>query len=230
MIDDLKHSSYLRMRHDEAFCRTVIDLIILGRLNNLKDNDAISRFQVSAEVPISVLTRDNFGQEELARGRADWALGYGSTKDDIGTILVVAEAKILDAASVGLPQLVVYMAAIQDARKYKINRSVFGMLSNSRMFSFAFLDEDRKLFVSEPLMWAKRQDTIIAYIDMMLLSAIESSPNTTSQKDHNRTIYNSRKALGRKWAFGDDADDEKSNDPEEENEADERSKNYPTET
>lgn len=175
---------------------------------------------MSAEVPVSIRVKDKFGNDELVKGRADWALGYGTTKNDTGAILLVVEAKPFDSAPVGMPQLLVYMAAVQDARKHRINRSVFGMLSDSNEFRFSFLDENGKLFVSELLMWATRQDMIIAYIDMMLISAIESSPHTTPQKKNNRTIFSYRKALGRKWRFGDDADDEKTEDEEEESQED----------
>lgn len=215
VIEDLFHSEYVGVRQDEAFCRTIIDLIILDRLKNLKDHSAAHRLQVSAEVPISIRTKDVYGDDELIRGRADWALGYGATKNDTGAILLMVEAKPNESASIGMPQLLVYMAAVQDARHDRINRSVFGMLTDSDEFRFAFLDDTRKLFVSKPLMWALEQDLIIAYIDTILLDAIESSPHTTPQKQQNRKIYNYRKALGRKWTFGDAADTTESEDESE---------------
>lgn len=126
----------------------------MDRLNNLKDDSAAHRLQVSANVSVSIRVQDVYGNEEIVKGRADWALGYGTTKNDTGAILLVVEAKAADAASIGLPQLLVYMAAVQHARKYRINQSVFGMLTDSDMFRFAFLDQNAKLFVSEPLIWA----------------------------------------------------------------------------
>lgn len=215
VIDELSHSEYVGVRQDEAFCRTIIDLIILDRLKHLEDHSAAHRLQVSAEVPVSVRIRDVYGNDQLVRGRADWALGYGTTKSETGAILLMVEAKPNEAASVGMPQLLVYMAAVQDARRDRVNRTVFGMLTDSDEFRFAFLDEKRKLFVSRPLLWAIDQNLIITYIDNILIDAIESSPHTTPRKLHNRTIHNYRKALGRKWKFGDETDDEESEDDEE---------------
>lgn len=48
---------------------------------------------------------------------------------------------------------------------------------------------------------------IIAYIDMMLVDAIQSSPNTAPQKSKNRAISKYLNYLGRQWSFGADADD-----------------------
>lgn len=52
------------------------------------------------------------------------------------------------------------------------------------------------------------QSTIIAYIDMMLIDAIESSPHTTPQKKNNETILKYPKFLESKWEFGTDSDGE----------------------
>ena len=61
-------------------------------------------------------------------------------------------------------------------RQSRVNKTVFGMLSDSRDFRFALLDENKKLFVSPPgLVWFMRQSTVIAYIDMILSDAIASS-------------------------------------------------------
>ena len=216
VINDLVNCEHLGARQGEAFCRTLIDLIVLDRLKKLKDHGAARRLHVSAEVPVSVHAKDAYGNDQLVRGRANWALGYGVTKSDTGAILLMVEAKPFESAAVGMPQLLVYMAAVQDACHDRVNRSVFGMSTDSVDFRFAFLDENRKLWVSEPLMWASDQDLIIAFIDRILIDAIESSPHTTSQKRNNRTIHNYRKFLGRKWNFGDDADDEESENEEEE--------------
>jgi hypothetical protein len=56
---------------------------------------------------------------------------------------------------------------------------------------------------------------------MMFISTIESSPHTTPPKLNNRTIYNYRKALGRKWQFEEKVDDEKTEDEEVESQEDE---------
>ena len=110
VIKDLKSSDYVSVRHDESFCRTVLDLIIMDRLRHLEDRDAHHRLQVSAEVPVSIRIRDVYGNSEIVKGRADWALGYGTEKSDTGAILLIVEAKPYESAAVGMPQLLVCMA------------------------------------------------------------------------------------------------------------------------
>lgn len=58
-----------------------------------------------------------------------------------------------ESAVVGMPQLLVYMASVHEARKSHINRSVFGMLSGSMEFQFSFLDENKKFFMTQPFTW-----------------------------------------------------------------------------
>ena len=104
--------------------------------------------------------------------------------------------------------MLVYMAAVQEARLGHTNNTVFGILSDGREFKFAFLDSNKKFYVSYHLYWAKDQQAIISYIDAMLLDAIQSSPHTTPTKGQNNTLHRYRKYLERKWAFGDAAEDE----------------------
>lgn len=82
------------------------------------------------------------------------------------------------------------------------------MVSDSKEFPFCFLNGQKKLFISEPLTWATKQSTIIAYIDMMLMSAIKSSPHTTPRKKNNRTILNYPGFLEKQWRFGEEPNDE----------------------
>ena len=208
MIKDLKTSDYVSTRQDESFARTILDLLMVDRLRHLEDKDAFNRLQVSAEVPVSIRVKDVYGNEEVVKGRADWALGYGIDKSNTGAILLVVEAKPYEAAAIGMPQLLVYMTAVYEARKNRVNRSVFGMLSDSKEFRFSLLDENKKLFISRTYTWLTDQPTIIAYIDMMLVSAIESPPHTTPTKHNNQTILRHRDFLKKRWDFGDASDDE----------------------
>ncbi|MCJ1377783.1 hypothetical protein MMC17_000879 [Xylographa soralifera] len=169
---------YVSTRRDELFSRTVLDLIIIDRLNHLADRDAYNRLRVSAEVPVSIRIQNIYGNDEVMKGRADWALSYGVSKNETGSILLVVEAKPYDFAPIEMPQLLVYMAAVYEEQRDRVNRSVFGMVSDSKEFRFSFLIEKKKLFVSKPFVWLHDQPTIISYIDMMLISAIESSPHT----------------------------------------------------
>lgn len=208
VIKDLKTSDYVSVRHGESFCRTVLDLIIMDLLRHLEDKDAHHRLQVSTEVPVSIRIQDVYGIHEIVKARADWALGYGTDKNDTGSILLVVEANPYESAPVGMPQLLVYMAAVQEARQDRVNSSVFGMVSDSKEFRFCFLNAQKTLFTSEPFTWATKQSTIIAYIDMMLMNAIESSPHTTLCKKNHRTILNYSRCSERMWRFGEESNDE----------------------
>lgn len=152
--------------------------------------------------------KDLYGNDEVIRGRADWALGYGKNKSDTGSILVVAEAKGSGKAFVGLPQLMVYMAAIFESRRGRENYSVFGMLADSGNFQFAFLDHTKKLFVSNLFKWSSQKSTILTYIDTILLDAIQSSPHTTPTKIGNTSLRNYPRYLKGQWKFGEDSEDE----------------------
>ena len=188
----------------------MLDLIVLDRLRHLQDENVFRRLQLSAEVPVSIRAKDVYGNDEIVKGRADWALGYGRDKIDTGSILLMVEAKPYAKAPIGMPQLLVYMAAVHDARKDKINESVFGMLSDSEEFHFAFLDPNKKFFTLKPFLWRAEKATILAYLDMILLNAIESSPHTTSTKVNNKNLLNYASHLNSHWRFGTDSDEDAS--------------------
>jgi hypothetical protein len=105
-----------------------------------------------------------------------------------------------------------YMAGVFESRHDRENRSVFGMLSDSRLFWFAHLDYNKKLYVSEPYTWASRQSTILAYIDTILLDAIKSSPHTTPTKVGNTSLQNYPRYLKEQWKFGEESEIEEGED------------------
>ena len=136
----------------------------------------------------------------------DWALNY-ETPNQCGSILIVVEAKMIGTASIGLAQLVVYMVGVLESRHDRLNQSVFGMLSDSGTFQFAFLDQNKKLYLTEQFAWDWRQSEILAYIDAILLDAIQSSPHTTPTNFGNRSPNNYRRYLEERWVFGDGSED-----------------------
>lgn len=114
----------------------------------------------------------------------------------------MVEAKPIQNASIGLPQLLVYMVGVQRARQEKTNQVVFGMSSDGENFSFTFLDQNKKFYVSRSLEWRCDRRTILTYIDTMLLDAIHSSPHTTSTKSGNTTLLQYPRYLRGQWNFG----------------------------
>jgi hypothetical protein len=94
--------------------------------------------------------------------------------------------------------MLVYMAAVHEARLGHTNNSVFGMLPDGEEFKFAFLDSNKKFYVSFPLFWIKDQQAIISHIDAMLPDAIQSSPYTTPIENRGKTLLRYRKYIENK--------------------------------
>ena len=92
--------------------------------------DAIDRLLLSAELPEAVKYMDENHMPVLLKGRAEWALGYELSKRNAGSLLIVVEAKAVRSALVWIPQIVVHMMAVQNARQHENNKAVFGMLSD----------------------------------------------------------------------------------------------------
>jgi hypothetical protein len=189
----------------EVVCRTIIDLILLDRLNALADDGSFERLLISAEVPMMARGRPGENSRtQVVKGRADWVLAWGEDKVNTGNVLVVVEAKKPGLAESGKPQLLAYMAAVQKERKKqkKINTSVFGVVSDGSLFYFAFLDEDSKFFVTLDLRWIVHKSQIIGHLDDILRSSIETSPHTTPVKGGNRSLYKYPDFLQGSWNFG----------------------------
>ena len=125
--------------------------------------------------------------------------------------MVVIEAKKDGDCPNAIPQTLCYLAGVQNARKQagKINTSVFGIMADTREYRFVLLDHQRTAFVSRPLSWLMEKDRIVAFVDHILQSAIESSPHTTPVKSNNRRIRQSDARLGETFVrgFGEDSTD-----------------------
>lgn len=208
-VRELRSSPYFKRADSESTCRTMLDVIFCDRLKCLDDDGAEKHLNWFPEVSLSVKSKvNNF----VIQGRADWCLAYGSSKAALQTALIVLsvssiqkkkkkkkaseltparEAKKLGAAQSALPQLIIYLAAAQNCRKAskEINSSVFGLISDSEEYIFAWLDEDRNLFVSRGYFWRADKAEIIQWIDNILRAPIEASPHTTLVKTVNIAIY-----------------------------------------
>ena len=181
---------------------------------------ASRRLLLSAEVPVSVKYLDERGKPILLKGRADWALGYGTDKRNTGSLLIIVEAKPAPKASVGMPQMLVYMAAVQEARRDRTNKTVFGMLSDGTLYTFACLDNNKRLLISRVFEWLFDRQAILRHIDHILLDAIQSSPHTTPKKLNSSNIYGYNRYLRGTWKFGEDSDDEEEDGDEDDEEED----------
>jgi hypothetical protein len=208
VIEDLQTNQYVCSRTDEATTRTILHLVLVNRLNQLKDMNVSCRLLLSAEVPVSVKYVDEHGKPILLKGRADWALGFGTDKRNSGSLLIIVEANPAGNASVGMPQMLVYMAAIQHARQDRTNKTVFGMLSDGTYYTFACLNNNKRLLISRNFQWLFDRPTILRHIDRILLDAIQSSPHTTPVKLKNSNICGYTRYLEESWKFCEDSNDE----------------------
>jgi hypothetical protein len=203
ILQRLQRSPYTQHRQIESLSRTMLDLIFFDRLERLQDQHTLFHLRLSSEISISANSCDT--GRKIA-GRVDWALNY-ETPNQSGSILIVIEAKKIGNASIGLAQLVVYMVGVLESRHHRLNQSVFGMLSDSGTFQFAFLDQNKKLYLTAPFAWDWHQSAILAYIDAILLDAIRPNPPTTPTKIGNRSLNNYRRYLEERWLFGDGSED-----------------------
>lgn len=94
---------------------------------------------------MSICIKDFYVNNERVKGRADWALGYGTFKSDTGAIHFIAEAKIYESTAMRTPQLLVYMTTVYKARQNKVSRSIKGMVSDSKKSRLSFLKPKKKL-------------------------------------------------------------------------------------
>ena len=90
------------------------------------------------------------------------------------------------------------------------------MVSDAGSFRFAFLDHEKKLYVSSQFEWPTHRSTILAYIDTILLDAIQSSPHTTPTKVRNTSLLSYPRYLRGQWRFGEESDDELDKEDDEE--------------
>ena len=74
-------------------------------------------------------------------------------KHKLQEMLVAIEAKAPGNVVAALPQLLVYLAGVQDARLKvrKINKTVFGLATDSNTFVFVVLQENKTAFASKQL-------------------------------------------------------------------------------
>lgn len=137
-------------------------------------------------------------------GRADYTLGHGSLKASLEDILIVVEAKKDGDCASAIPQTLCYLAGVQNACKQagKVNTTVFGIMADTLEYRFVLLDHQRTAFVSRPLSWLMERDRIVAFVDHIFQSAIESSPHTTPVKFNNRQIRQSDARLRETFVTG----------------------------
>ncbi|OJD10541.1 hypothetical protein AJ78_08477 [Emergomyces pasteurianus Ep9510] len=181
-IEKVADSPALSKFRHEASIRTLFDILLADRLVQLDDSGANNKLCAGYEVPMTATVKQERGGGTIS-GRADWSLGYMVDTTRLEQMLVVLEAKSTVQAD-NMAQILAYLFAVQEARVKgkKTSTAVFGVLTDFADFRFIVLRETGKAMQSEPLSWAMRSDQVVAFLDSILLDAINSSPHTTPQK------------------------------------------------
>lgn len=199
-IKKIDSSKYMKNFRPESLTRTLFDIFICDRLENLDDTMSHRHLKVVPETQMEVTAKDG----TRVSGRADWTLGYMDDKAKLHEMLLVVEAKSSSRVSDALSQLLLYLAAVQNARSdaQKLNTTVFGVATDSVEYKFVMLRADRKAFVSKTVHSKAEKGLVISFLDQILQDAIESSPHTTPTTRRNRRIGIFESSLRSSYAFG----------------------------
>ena len=185
------------------FSRTFYELILIDRLQKLQGGRR--QLRLSTDVPLEIRVKNIYGNNEIVRDRANWAIGHGRDKNDKEVVLLVVKGKHSGAAWVALARMMVCMAAALESRRDRTNNGVFGMLAESGTFQFAFLGSTKKLFLSNVFKWSSQQSTILAYVDAVLLEGIQTTQYALSAK---KSFQRYPRSLNERWKYGDEEGDE----------------------
>lgn len=126
-----------------------------------------------SEVSIKVLSKSY-----KIFGIVDWILDHDEIQKNL---LIAGEAKSYGELGRALPQLLFYLAGLQDARAEanKTNRTVFGVITDSVTYLFVLLNSNRKAFILYYLDWTTEFNSIIVVLDWILDDAINTPTHST---------------------------------------------------
>ncbi|KAI9767531.1 MAG: hypothetical protein M1840_005568 [Geoglossum simile] len=140
--------------------------------------------QLQFETPLKFLVEYK-GQKRLLTGFADYSLWYD--EEDMGTNLVVVEAKRHGNAGSALAQCLAYMAIVHETRKkaHKRHKVVYGVCTDGLQYQFLRIDNNSAVTASQPFVWGlgpSGNKTIVSYIRYIVRAAINSTPTTSPAK------------------------------------------------
>jgi ketosteroid isomerase-like protein len=203
VIRRLRTPSYHSIESSEASARVAIELVLLDRLHHLADAGAMERLRLYPEADMDFVCGNTH-----VTGRADWLLCHEDPRYAIESTLIAIEAKRSYDFNSGGPQMAVYLAAVQASRANipKFNSIAFGITTDCTNFKFWFLDSERRLYSSTTFDWRIDQAKIIAWIDKMLVDAIEASFLTTPTLQRNVSLRNWERNFRRRLLASSDSD------------------------
>lgn len=172
MIADLRFNDYILDRTDGSFSHAILELVLFDRLKVIQGQDENRHLHLCAQVDLSLEVANGLGGSSTIQGRADWVLGYCNSQTETKCLFVIVEAKHGDnEISIGMPQLMIYMKAVQAAKQLS---TVWGMLSDAYAFQFAYVDNTRTFQTSESLTWRSDKSAILVNIGHILLVTLET--------------------------------------------------------
>ncbi len=195
----------LREENSEAYNRIVIDYLIVACMvkhreilsdkvfssndQNEQTTPSIATQHTGQSLPMKVFPETRLlvqaekdGKAWLASGIIDWAMGYGKQLED-GTLLLAIEYKRSKNLFDPDVQLLALLAIVRQLRIQagKENVQVQGFYSNGTMFRFMCIHNDGIVIKSNiyDLSWTGELKTVFNFLLGMLVTAAQSSPNTT---------------------------------------------------
>ena len=142
--------------------------------------------KVFPEMSLSIRVEKG-GQVWLVSGIADWAMGYGdrAVLED-GTVLLAIEAKRRENVSSAEAQLLAYLATIRQLRIQANKKNVMtqGFFSDGESYRFICIRNDGTVMKSTNYDISLDGDlkSVFNFLLSMLITAAESSPNTSPTK------------------------------------------------
>jgi hypothetical protein len=127
------------------------------------------------------------GQEWLVSGIADWAMGYGdrAVLED-GIVLLAINAKRKENVSNAEAQLLAYLATIRQLRIQANKKNVMtqGFFSDGEIYRFMCIRNNGTVMKSRhyDISLNKHLKPVFNFLLNMLITAVESSPNTSPTK------------------------------------------------
>ena len=212
---------YLAKRNTESRVRTIIDLILVHRLGHLEAEFSARKVSLAFEVSLTAYGEDKYDKSIRVKGRSDWTIRYGDRRKKSDIRLLAVKTKGERATFIGMPQLIIYMTVVHQARRKskKENTTIYGILSDGVNWWFAILTHQGKLHLTyRALVLFGEENLVLNYVDQILLHAIRSSEHTTLVKDDDKIIRYHNRFLRKTWNLGIDPADRKEEKEEQEEE------------
>jgi hypothetical protein len=149
--------------------------------------ELIKRVKLFPEPFLSVKMRNKLvpNGRFLVTGRADWALGYNTARDE-GTLLIAIEARQRSEFSKGEAQLIAYLAILREnrLRTKKTNIITQGFYSDGTRFVFIYIAADGIIRQSTIFNINRERDlkVVFNFIITMIETAMKSTPNAIPTK------------------------------------------------